>query len=237
MSEEYYVKYKGRLQGPFTVKQLKSGIESGKLSRSHLASINRRNWVPLGEVEGVCEPEHVEEVVEEIAAEVEEEVAIPPAQQQTGAVYSQQQTGDVYPQQQQPGMYPQQQPGMYPQQQQGMYPQQRQQPEMYPQQRIEHEKNSKDSVASLMSIASLGLGVVSVFHVVALQTFLAGNSHIAVTYGLGAASLFLGIATIRKPVDLKFAIWGVVLGSCAITAQISMYWSATIFWERLLRGI
>jgi len=71
MSEEYYVKYKGRLQGPFTVKQLKSGIESGKLSRSHLASINRRNWVPLGEVEGVCEPEHVEEVVEEIAAEVE----------------------------------------------------------------------------------------------------------------------------------------------------------------------
>jgi len=237
MSEEYYVKYKGRLQGPFTVKQLKSGIESGKLSRSHLASINRRNWVPLGEVEGVCEPEHVEEVVEEIAAEVEEEVAIPPTQQQTGAVYSQQQTGDVYPQQQQPGMYPQQQPGMYPQQQQGMYPQQRQQPEMYPQQRIEHEKNSKDSVASLMSIASLGLGVVSVFHVVALQTFLAGKSHIAVTYGLGAASLFLGIATIRKPVDLKFAIWGVVLGSCAITAQISMYWSATIFWERLLRGI
>jgi hypothetical protein len=228
MSEEYYVKYKGRLQGPFTVKQLKSGLESGKLSRSHLASIDRRNWVPLGEVEGVCEPEHVEEVVEEIAAEVEEEVAIPPTQQQTGDVYSQQQTGDVYPQQQ---------PGVYPQQQQGMYPQQQQQPEMYLQQRIEHEKTSQDSVASLMSIASLGLGVVSVFHVVALQTFLEGNSHIAVTYGLGAASLFLGIATIRKPVDLKFAIWGVVLGSCAITAQISMYWTATIFLEELTKAL
>jgi hypothetical protein len=56
MNEEYYVKYKGRLQGPLTINQLKRGLKSGKLTRLHMVSKNRRAWVPLGDLDDFTEP-------------------------------------------------------------------------------------------------------------------------------------------------------------------------------------
>ena len=50
MTDEYWVKYKGRVHGPFTESQLRSGLKRGKLSRSHGVSTNRRSWQPLGVV-------------------------------------------------------------------------------------------------------------------------------------------------------------------------------------------
>ncbi|MCH2136845.1 MAG: hypothetical protein MK101_09730 [Phycisphaerales bacterium] len=50
MLDEYWVKYKGRVQGPFTLSQLNRGIKRGKLSRSHSVSSDRRTWRPLGDV-------------------------------------------------------------------------------------------------------------------------------------------------------------------------------------------
>jgi hypothetical protein len=49
MQDQYWVKYKGRVQGPFTLSQLKGGVSRGKLSRSHSVSMNRRTWNSLGD--------------------------------------------------------------------------------------------------------------------------------------------------------------------------------------------
>ncbi len=49
MQDKYWVKYKGRVQGPFTLSQLKGGLSRGKLSRSHSVSMNRRTWNALGD--------------------------------------------------------------------------------------------------------------------------------------------------------------------------------------------
>jgi hypothetical protein len=49
MQGKYWVKYKGRVQGPFTLSQLKAGLSRGKLSRSHSVSMNRRTWNALGD--------------------------------------------------------------------------------------------------------------------------------------------------------------------------------------------
>ena len=92
MSTSYYVIINNQLQGPLTIKQLKLGLSSGKITRSDMATVDKSTWVPLGEVEGIGEPEIVEEV--------EEVAEASPQQQQPG----------MHPQQQQPGMYPQQQP-------------------------------------------------------------------------------------------------------------------------------
>ena len=54
MSDNYFVKYKSRLQGPFTVSQLNKLMKKGKLTRSHLVSQDRKTWVALGEIEGVA---------------------------------------------------------------------------------------------------------------------------------------------------------------------------------------
>ena len=59
MSEQYFVKYKGRLQGPFSVDQLKTLMKRGKLTRSHLVSEDRKTWVALGDINGIRkEPPH-----------------------------------------------------------------------------------------------------------------------------------------------------------------------------------
>jgi len=50
MRDEFWIKYKGRVHGPFTVSQLRSGLKRGKLSRSHGVSANRRTWQPLGDM-------------------------------------------------------------------------------------------------------------------------------------------------------------------------------------------
>ncbi|MAB83345.1 MAG: hypothetical protein CMJ24_07910 [Phycisphaerae bacterium] len=50
MAGNYFVKYKGRVQGPFTLDQLKYGLKTGKLSRSHLVSTDRKEWLPLGDI-------------------------------------------------------------------------------------------------------------------------------------------------------------------------------------------
>ena len=53
MSEQYFVKYKKRLQGPFSVDQLKTLLKRGKLTRAHLVSEDRRTWVALGDLNGI----------------------------------------------------------------------------------------------------------------------------------------------------------------------------------------
>ena len=53
MADTYYVKYKGRVQGPFTLNQLKHGLKIGKLSRSHHVSSDRKDWQALGDVPGI----------------------------------------------------------------------------------------------------------------------------------------------------------------------------------------
>ena len=53
MADTYYVKYKGRVQGPFTLDQLKHGLKIGKLSRSHHVSSDRKHWQALGDVPGI----------------------------------------------------------------------------------------------------------------------------------------------------------------------------------------
>ena len=53
MSEQYFVKYKGRLQGPFSVDQLKTLMKRGKLTRAHLVSEDRKTWVALGDIKGI----------------------------------------------------------------------------------------------------------------------------------------------------------------------------------------
>jgi len=66
MSDSYFVKYKSRLQGPFSVDQLKLLMKRGKLTRAHLVSEDRKVWVALGEIKGIVkettttqESEHV----------------------------------------------------------------------------------------------------------------------------------------------------------------------------------
>ena len=53
MSVSYFVKYKSRLQGPFSIDQLKLLIKRGKLTRAHLVSEDRKTWVALGEIKGI----------------------------------------------------------------------------------------------------------------------------------------------------------------------------------------
>jgi len=55
MSKNYFVKYKGRLQGPFSVAQLKTLMKRGKLTRAHLVSEDRKTWEALGEIRGIAE--------------------------------------------------------------------------------------------------------------------------------------------------------------------------------------
>jgi len=66
MSDSYFVKYKSRLQGPFSIDQLKLLMKRGKLTRAHLVSEDRKTWVALGEIKGIVkettttqESEHV----------------------------------------------------------------------------------------------------------------------------------------------------------------------------------
>jgi hypothetical protein len=54
MGDNYFVKYKSRLQGPFSISQLKVLMKKGKLTRAHLVSEDRKTWVALGEIKGIA---------------------------------------------------------------------------------------------------------------------------------------------------------------------------------------
>jgi hypothetical protein len=76
MGDNYFVKYKSRLQGPFSISQLKVLMKKGKLTRAHLVSEDRKTWVALGEIKGIAKESTTSQELEPAA------VASPSAAQQ-----------------------------------------------------------------------------------------------------------------------------------------------------------
>ncbi len=55
MSETYYIRVRGRVQGPMDVDRLKELASKGQLSRSHELSVDSKNWNPAGNMTEVFE--------------------------------------------------------------------------------------------------------------------------------------------------------------------------------------
>ena len=72
MSEEYFIRMRGRVTGPFGLEELRSMLRLGTLSRVHDVSIDRSNWLPVGSVAELLPAQTVTEAVPlELASEPE----------------------------------------------------------------------------------------------------------------------------------------------------------------------
>ncbi|GIW70737.1 MAG: hypothetical protein KatS3mg102_0279 [Planctomycetota bacterium] len=56
MPEKYYVRWRGRVQGPFTMAQLQTLRARRLLSRAHQLSTDRRHWMPAGQFAELFSP-------------------------------------------------------------------------------------------------------------------------------------------------------------------------------------
>lgn len=55
-TEQYYIRARGKVRGPFTVEQLRSLRAKGRFSRAHQVSTDRKSWQPASTLEDVFAP-------------------------------------------------------------------------------------------------------------------------------------------------------------------------------------
>lgn len=58
---QYYVRWRGKIMGPFQISQLQSMLQRNQLTRHHEISDDRQNWCPAGQVPELFPPELVPE--------------------------------------------------------------------------------------------------------------------------------------------------------------------------------
>ncbi len=57
LDERYYVRVRGKVQGPWTLRRLRSLRSRGQLSRAFDVSTDRVNWTPATQIPGLSDPE------------------------------------------------------------------------------------------------------------------------------------------------------------------------------------